>query len=153
MRGVNKVILVGNLGKDPEVQYLDNNVSVARFSLATNDSYKDKDGNRVDQTEWHNITAWRGLAKIAEDYLKKGSRIYLEGKIRTRSWDDKQTGDKRYATEIVADNFIMLDRREENGSAGGYQQQGSHQQQQAKPAPSKQETPNEPAPQGDDLPF
>src|SRR6187549_1925097 len=125
MRGVNKVILVGNLGKDPEVQYLDNNVSVARFSLATNDSYKDKDGNRVDQTEWHNITAWRGLAKIAEDFLKKGSRIYLEGKIRTRSWDDKQTGEKRYATEIVADNFIMLDRKEENGGGGGGYQQPS----------------------------
>src|SRR6187549_1148987 len=148
MRGVNKVILVGNLGKDPEVQYLDNNVSVARFSLATNDSYKDKDGNRVDQTEWHNITAWRGLAKIAEDFLKKGSRIYLEGKIRTRSWDDKQTGEKRYATEIVADNFIMLDRREENGgggsASGGYQQQ--QQSAAARPAPAKQESSSEPAP-------
>jgi len=148
MRGVNKVILVGNLGKDPEVQYLDNNVSVARFSLATNDSYKDKDGNRVDQTEWHNVVAWRGLAKIAEDYLKKGSKIYLEGKIRTRSWDDKQTGDKKYATEIVADNFIMLDRREDGGS---YQPA-------AKSAPVKQEAPSAPAeeaaaPQGDDLPF
>lgn len=149
MRGVNKVILVGNLGKDPEVQYLDNNVSVARFSLATNDSYKDKDGNRVDQTEWHNITAWRGLAKIAEDFLKKGSKIYLEGKIRTRSWDDKQTGEKKYATEIVADNFIMLDRREGEGNSGSYQAS-------AKPATSNQAAPNipsEPAPQGDDLPF
>ncbi len=150
MRGVNKVILVGNLGKDPEVQYLDNNVSVARFSLATNDSYKDKDGNRVDQTEWHNITAWRGLAKIAEDFLKKGSKIYLEGKIRTRSWDDKQTGEKKYATEIVADNFIMLDRREGEGNAGSYQQSN------AKTAPVSHAAPNspsEPAPQGDDLPF
>ena len=150
MRGVNKVILVGNLGKDPEVQYLDNNVSVARFSLATNDSYKDKDGNRVDQTEWHNITAWRGLAKIAEDFLKKGSKIYLEGKIRTRSWDDKQTGEKKYATEIVADNFIMLDRKEgDNGGSGSYQQN-------ARPASTSQapqNIPSEPAPQGDDLPF
>ncbi|HXH20342.1 MAG TPA: single-stranded DNA-binding protein, partial [Chitinophagales bacterium] len=117
MRGVNKVILIGNLGKDPDVQYIENSVSLARFTLATNDSYKDKDGNRVDQTEWHNIVAWRGLAKIAEDYLKKGSRIYLEGKIRTRSWEDKQTGEKKYATEIVADNLIMLDRKEDN--AGG----------------------------------
>lgn len=150
MRGVNKVILVGNLGKDPEVQYLDNNVSVARFSLATNDSYKDKDGNRVDQTEWHNITAWRGLAKIAEDFLKKGSKIYLEGKIRTRSWDDKQTGEKKYATEIVADNFIMLDRREGEGGASNYQPSNT------KAAPVNQAAPNipsEPAPQGDDLPF
>ncbi len=151
MRGVNKVILVGNLGKDPEVQYLDNNVSLARFSVATNDSYKDKDGNRVDQTEWHNVVAWRGLAKIAEDYLKKGSRIYLEGKIRTRSWDDKQTGEKKYSTEIVADNFIMLDKKEDSGTAGGYSAPA------AKPA-ARQETPAAPAeeasaPQGDDLPF
>lgn len=151
MRGVNKVILVGNLGKDPEVQYLDNNVSVARFSLATNDSYKDKDGNRVDQTEWHNITAWRGLAKIAEDYLKKGSRIYLEGKIRTRSWDDKQTGEKKYATEIVADNFIMLDRKEGESAAPGSYQQSSARPAAASQAP--QNIPSEPAPQGDDLPF
>lgn len=153
MRGVNKVILVGNLGKDPDVQYLDNNVSLARFSLATNDSYKDKDGNRVDQTEWHNIVAWRALAKVAEDYLKKGSKIYLEGKIRTRSWDDKQTGEKKYSTEIVADNFIMLDKRDDSAGPGSYAQPA------AKPA--KQEVPNSPAaaeeaaPQqgGDDLPF
>lgn len=150
MRGVNKVILVGNLGKDPEVQYLDNNVSVARFSLATNDSYKDKDGNRVDQTEWHNITAWRGLAKIAEDYLKKGSRIYLEGKIRTRSWDDKQTGEKKYATEIVADNFIMLDRKEGEGNSGNYQSGAAKSVAASQPASG---IPSEPAPQGDDLPF
>ncbi len=145
MRGVNKVILVGNLGKDPDVQYLDNNVSVARFTLATNDSYKDKDGNRVDQTEWHNVVAWRGLAKIAEDYLKKGSRIYLEGKIRTRSWEDKQSGEKKYSTEIVADNFIMLDKKEDSGSYSAP----------AKTA-TKQEVPNggaDEAPQGDDLPF
>ncbi len=150
MRGVNKAILVGNLGKDPEVQYLDNNVSVARFTLATNDSYKDKDGNRVDQTEWHNVVAWRGLAKIAEDYLKKGSRIYLEGKIRTRSWEDKQTGEKKYITEIIADNFIMLDKKGEDVSAGGYSAPASRQ------AP-RQETPSaaaeEPATRGDDLPF
>ena len=81
MKGVNKVILVGNLGKDPEVQYLENNLCIAKFSLATSDSYKDKDGNRVDQTEWHNVVLWRGLAEVAEKYLKKGSRIYLEGKF------------------------------------------------------------------------
>lgn len=151
MRGVNKAILIGNLGKDPEIQYLDNNVSVARFSLATNDSYKDKDGNRVDQTEWHNIVAWRGLAKIAEDYLKKGSRIYLEGKIRTRSWDDKQTGEKKYTTEIVADNFIMLDRKDESAGGGNYASA-------SKPTAAPREVPasshedNTPPP-GDDLPF
>lgn len=150
MRGVNKVILVGNLGKDPEVQYLDNNVSLARFTLATNDSYKDKDGNRVDQTEWHNVVAWRGLAKIAEDYLKKGSRIYLEGKIRTRSWEDKQSGEKKYATEIVADNFIMLDKKGDDSGAGNYSAPASK-------STTRQEMPSapaeEPATQGDDLPF
>ena len=149
MRGVNKVILVGNLGKDPEVQYLDNNVSVARFALATNDSYKDKDGNRVDQTEWHNVVAWRGLAKIAEDYLKKGSRIYLEGKIRTRSWEDKQTGDKKYATEIVADNFIMLDKKgEDTGAGNNYSAPSSKSVKQETTAEQPEE-----ASQGDDLPF
>ena len=117
MRGVNKVILVGNLGKDPDVQYLESGVPLARFTLATNESYKDKNGNKVDQTEWHNITAWRGLAEVAEKFLKKGSQIYLEGKIRTRSWDDKETGAKKYATDIVADNFIMLDRKDDNYEA------------------------------------
>src|SRR5688572_20849807 len=147
MRGVNKVILVGNLGKDPEIQYLDNNVSLARFTLATNDSYKDKDGNRVDQTEWHNVVAWRGLAKIAEDFLKKGSRIYLEGKIRTRSWEDKQSGEKKYATEIVADNFIMLDKKADDGSGSSYSVPASRTaSKQEAPATSAEET----APQGDD---
>ena len=121
MRGVNKVILVGNLGKDPEVNHLESGVSVARFSLATSESYKNKEGNRVDQTEWHNIVMWRGLADVAEQYLKKGSRIYVEGKIRTQSWQDKE-GNTKYTTEIVADNMVMLDRRDENmqtGNTGG----------------------------------
>lgn len=119
-RGINKVILVGNLGKDPEVRYLDENTPVANFSLATSDSYKDRSGNRVDTTEWHNIVLWRGLAKVAEQYLKKGSKVYLEGKLRTRSWDDKD-GNKRYTTEIVGDQLVMLDGRGEGGAqAGGY---------------------------------
>ena len=115
MRGVNKVILVGNLGKDPEVQYLESGTCVAKFPMATTESYKDKAGNRVDQTEWHNIVLWRGLAEIAEKYLKKGSALYLEGKIKTRSWDDKD-GNKKYITEIVGDNFIMLDKKGTEGS-------------------------------------
>ena len=110
MRGVNKVILVGNLGKDPEVQALESGVTVARFPIATTESYKDKTGQRVEQTEWHNIVLWRGLAEVAEKYLKKGGGVYLEGKIRTRSWDDKE-GNKRYTTEIVGDNMVMLDRK------------------------------------------
>lgn len=114
MRGVNKVFLIGHLGKDPEVRHLEGGNTVANFPLATSESYTTKDGNKVDQTEWHNIVIWRKLAEIAEKYLKKGSLIYLEGRIRTRSWDDKD-GNKRYITEIVANNFQMLDKREDSG--------------------------------------
>jgi single-strand DNA-binding protein len=107
MAGVNKVILVGNLGKDPEVRYLDNGVAVANFSLATTENYKNKQGERVSQTEWHNIVLWRGLAEVAEKYLKKGSSIYIEGKIKNRKWEDKD-GNTRYNTEILGDNMTML---------------------------------------------
>tara|TARA_B100000945_G_scaffold237519_1_gene193553 strand:+ start:210 stop:605 length:396 start_codon:yes stop_codon:yes gene_type:complete len=107
MAGVNKVILVGNLGKDPEVKYLDSGVAVANFSLATTENYKNKEGERVSQTEWHNIVLWRGLAEVAEKYLKKGSSVYIEGKIKTRKWEDKE-GINRYNTEILADNMTML---------------------------------------------
>lgn len=109
MSGVNKVILVGHLGKDPEVRHLDNNVSVASFPLATSETYN-KDGRRVEQTEWHNIVMWRGLADIAAKYLHKGKLVYIEGKIRTRHYEDKE-GVKRYATEIVAESFTMLGRK------------------------------------------
>jgi single-strand DNA-binding protein len=119
MRGINKVILLGRLGKDPETQYLENGTPLSRFTLATNDRYKDKTGNWVDQTEWHNVVVWRGLAEIAEKYLKKGSLIYLEGKLRTRSWDDKESNTKKFSTEIVGDNLIMLDRKEEGFEGGG----------------------------------
>jgi single-strand DNA-binding protein len=104
---INKVILVGRVGKDPEVRHLDNNATVARFTLATNESYKNKNGEKVTNTEWHNIIVWRSLAEIAGRYVKKGTMLYVEGKIRTRSWDDKD-GNKRYTTEIEADNFQML---------------------------------------------
>ena len=107
MSGVNKVILVGNLGKDPEVRYLDNGVAVANFSLATTENYKNKQGERVSQTEWHNIVFWRGLAEVAEKYLKKGDSVYVEGKLRTRRWEDKD-GNAKYTTEILADNMTML---------------------------------------------
>ena len=89
MAGVNKAILVGNLGKDPEVRHLENGTPVASFPIATSESYKDKDGNRVEKTEWHNIVLWRGLAEVAEKYLKKGQTVYIEGKIRTRNYQDK----------------------------------------------------------------
>ncbi len=107
MSGVNKVILIGNLGKDPEVRSIEGGAKVASFSLATNEVFKGKDGNKVEQTEWHNVVVWRGLAELAEKYLRKGSQIYLEGKIKTRSWDDKE-GNKRYITEIVGDTMTFL---------------------------------------------
>ena len=107
MSGVNKVILIGNLGKDPDVRYLDNGVAVANFSLATTENYKNKEGERVSQTEWHNIVLWRGLAEVAEKYLKKGASIYIEGKIKTRKWEDKE-GNTRYNTEILVDSMNML---------------------------------------------
>ncbi|MBA3705284.1 MAG: single-stranded DNA-binding protein [Bacteroidetes bacterium] len=116
MAGVNKVILVGNLGKDPEVRHLEGGVAVANFSLATSESYKDKSGQKIEQTEWHNIVVWRGLADVAEKYLKKGMTIYIEGKLRTRSWDDKE-GHKRYSTEIVGDTFTILSKKESSGQS------------------------------------
>ena len=107
MSGVNKVILLGNLGKDPEVRYLDNGVAVANLSIATTENYKNKEGDRVSQTEWHDVVLWRGLAEIAEKYLKKGSSVYIEGRIRNRKWEDKE-GNTRYNHEILADNMTML---------------------------------------------
>ena len=110
MAGVNKVILVGNLGKDPEVRHLEGGSAVANFSLATSESYKDRtSGERKTITEWHNIVLWRGLAEVAEKYLKKGDSVYIEGKIRSRQWEDKE-GNTRYTTEIVGDNMVMLGR-------------------------------------------
>ncbi len=105
--GVNKVILIGNLGKDPEIQKFDNGVKKASFSLATTEVFKNKEGDRTPHTEWHNIILWRGLAEVAESYLKKGNTIYLEGKIRRRDWEDKD-GQKRYTYEIMGDSMTML---------------------------------------------
>ena len=109
--GINKVILVGNVGKDPEVKHLDKGVSVAHFSLATSETYRNKENQKITNTEWHNIVVWRGLAEVAEKYVKKGTPLYIEGKIRTRSWDDKD-GNKRYTTEIVADTMQLLGQRQ-----------------------------------------
>ena len=110
MAGVNKVILIGNLGADPEVRHLQNGAAVANFRLATSETFKDKTtGERREQTEWHNVVAWRGLAEITERFLRKGSKIYVEGKLRNRQWQDKD-GNTRYTTEIVADEMTMLDR-------------------------------------------
>ena len=124
---VNKVILVGNLGKDPELRYTPSGAAVATFSLATTNPFKDKEGNK--QTEWHNIVAWRQLAEICGKYLHKGKQVYIEGRIQTRSYDDRD-GNKRYITEIVADQMQMLGGRDDKQGGGGYgggQQQGGGQ--------------------------
>ncbi|MFV0506016.1 MAG: single-stranded DNA-binding protein [Bacteroidales bacterium] len=113
---VNKVILVGNVGQDPEVRHLDNNVSVASFSLATSETYT-KNNEKVTTTEWHNIVAWRALADITEKYIHKGSQLYIEGRLRTRSYDDKD-GVKKYRTEIFADTIRLLGKKEDNNNSG-----------------------------------
>ncbi len=112
---VNKVILIGNLGKDPEVRHLDNGAVVANFPIATSESFTDKNtGERREITDWHNIVVWRGLAKITETYLKKGMKVYIEGKLKTRSWQD-ENNNTRYTTEVIADNMTMLSRQEGTG--------------------------------------
>lgn len=113
---INKVILVGRVGKDPEVRHLDNNASVARITLATNETYKNKNGEKVTNTEWHNLVAWRSHADFAGKYIKKGIMLYVEGKIRTRSWDDKD-GNKRNTTEIDVENFQLLSSRNDDSGA------------------------------------
>lgn len=113
---VNKAILVGNVGKDPETRYLEGGTAVSRFSLATSEVYKNKNGERITNTDWHNIVVWRGLAEIAEKYVRKGTQLYVEGRIKTRSYTDKD-GNTRYTTEIVADNFQMLGKKSDNTSS------------------------------------
>ena len=120
-KSVNKVILIGNLGKDPEIKYTPSGTAVAKFSLATNERYKDKAGEWQDRTEWHNVVLWQRLAEIAGEYLKKGGKVYIEGKLQTRSWEDKQSGQKKYMTEIVANDLVLLGGRSEgSGESGGY---------------------------------
>ena len=113
MAGINKVILVGNLGKDPEIKYLDGNIARVSFSLATSEFFKDKNGNKSEQTEWHNIVMWRSLAESAEKLLKKGMQIYLEGKLITRQWQDKKRK-KKNITGINAEMYLILQKRENN---------------------------------------
>src|SRR5437016_2000921 len=124
-KSVNKVILIGNLGKDPEVKFTPNGTAIAKFSLATNERYKDKEGNWQDRTEWHNIVAWQRTAEIAGEYLKKGRSVYIEGRIQTRSWDDKESGQKKYMTEIVAQDLVLLGGREATGEESGGRTRGA----------------------------
>jgi single-strand DNA-binding protein len=137
-RGINKVIIVGNLGNDPELRYMPNGNAVANLSIATSESWKDQQGQQQERTEWHKVTMYRRLAEVAGEYLKKGSQIYIEGKLQTRKWQD-QSGNDRYTTEIIADNMQMMGSGSgggggQNSQGGGYQQQrpaqqssGSHQ--------------------------
>lgn len=118
MRGVNRVMLIGNLGKDPDMQFLEGNIAVAKFSLATTETYKDRSGKLISQTEWHTVVLWRGLAELAQKYLHKGSLVYIEGRLKTRSWEDKE-GNKKFATEVVGDNLIMLDKRSDGSQGHG----------------------------------
>jgi len=118
-KSVNKVILIGNLGKDPEVKYTPSGTPVAKFSLATNERFKDKSGEWQDRTEWHAIVAWQRLAEIVGEYVTKGSKVYVEGKLQTTSWEDKQSGEKKYRTEIVAQDLVLLDGRGERASDNG----------------------------------
>lgn len=108
------MMLIGNLGKDPDVQFLEGNIAVAKFPLATTETFKDRSGKLVSQTEWHTVVLWRGLAELAQKYLHKGSLVYIEGRLRTRSWEDKEAN-RKFATEVVGDNLIMLDKRTDGG--------------------------------------
>jgi len=119
MRGVNKVMLIGNLGKDPEILYLEGNIPVSKFPLATTETYKDKMGKIISQTEWHNIVLWRGLAELSQKYLHKSSLVYIEGRLKTRYWEDKDHN-KKVVTEIIADNLIMLDKRADSPMEDGH---------------------------------
>jgi single-strand DNA-binding protein len=118
-KSVNKVILIGNLGKDPEVKFTPSGTPVAKITVATNERYKDKDGQWQDRTEWHNVVLWQRLAEIAGEYLKKGGKVYIEGRLQTHSWEDKQTNQKKYMTEIVGSDLVLLGGRGEGGGGGG----------------------------------
>ncbi len=137
-------MLIGNLGKDPDIQYLEGNIGVAKFSLATTETFKDRAGKLISQTEWHTVVLWRGLAELAQKYLHKGSLVYIEGRLRTRSWEDKE-GNKKFATEIVGDNLIMLDKRSDGSNHSAAPHEGIEGTGHTEPPPLS--TPSE------DLPF
>ena len=146
---VNKVILVGRLGKDPDLRYTASGTAVANFTLATSERYKDRNGESQERTEWHNIVVWRNLAEICGKYLKKGKQIYIEGKIQTRSYDDRD-GNKRYITEIVVDQMQMLGRADEDGGAPSRRSEPYYQEEPASGGSSDSEPPFNP---DDDIPF
>ncbi|HLH08074.1 MAG TPA: single-stranded DNA-binding protein [Terriglobales bacterium] len=142
-KSVNKVILIGNLGKDPEMRYTPQGTAVAKFTLATNERFKDKDGNWQDRTEWHNLVAFARTAEIVGEYLKKGRTCYIEGSLRTSSWDDKETGQKKYRTEIMVNDLVLLGGGQGQGQGGG----GGHFEETAAPARTRSAA----APANDDM--
>jgi single-strand DNA-binding protein len=146
---INKVILVGNVGKDPEIRHLDSGVVRASFPLATSESYVAKNGDKVTSTEWHNVVLWRGLAEVAEKYVTKGRQLYIEGRIKTRSYDDRD-GNKRYITEIVGDVMQMLGTRRDNQQEDGQGYSENQSGEENLPEPDEPDMENEEA---DDLPF
>ena len=150
-KSVNKVILIGNVGKDPEVKFLPSGSAVANFTLATSDRFKDKAGEWQDRTEWHNLTAYQRLAEIIRDYVKKGSKLYVEGRIQTRSWDDQASGQKKYRTEIVLYDLVLLSGRGEGEPAGGYSRSNTTSFDQRSPAPAEEFAGTEIT--DDDIPF
>ena len=157
---INKVILIGNVGQDPEIRYtgdVNNGTKVATLRVATTERYRDRSGNLQEHTEWHSIVAWRNIADVVEKYVKKGTQVYIEGRLRSRSWDD-QNGNKRYVTEIVADTLQLLGRKPEGQQPGGYnapaQQQPAYQQPGVQQQPAYQQPVQQPQakPVVDDLP-
>ena len=124
-KSVNKVILLGNLGKDPEVKYTPSGMAIARFTLATNERFKDKEGNWQDKTEWHNLVAFQRTAEIVGEYLKKGRTVYIEGKLQSSSWEDKETGQKKYKTEIIVNDLVLIGGGQREGGEGGGGYSGS----------------------------
>jgi single-strand DNA-binding protein len=153
-KSVNKVILIGNLGKDPEIKYTPGGTAVAKFSLATNERYKDKSGEWQDRTEWHNIVAWQRLAEIIGEYVNKGGKLYVEGRLQTSSWDDKESGQKKYRTEVVAQSVVLLGESRKDDSPDGRIGRYSFDQSRGA-SPSRSAPPDiDPATiTGDDIPF
>jgi single-strand DNA-binding protein len=150
-KSINKVTLLGNLGKDPEIKFLPSGQAVANFSIATTDRYKDKAGEWQDRTEWHNVVAYARTAEIVRDYVKKGNKLYVEGRLTTRSWDDKDTGKKVYRTEVVVNDLVLIGGRGDGEGGGSYSgsRQGSSQGGYSQPAPDYGDT----GITDDDIPF
>ena len=152
-KSVNKVILLGNVGKDPEIRATGGGSMVANFTLATTDRFQDAQGNWQDRTEWHNLVAFKRTAEIVRDYVKKGTKLFIEGKIQTRSWDDKESGQKRYRTEIIVNDLSLLSGREEGASTGGYSRSNSTASFDQRPAAGSDDFAQSTEISDDDIPF